>query len=261
MLTDKKDGRLYYLKTDPSSGKKVRVYASEDDFTKMETKNRTQKSTRMAEETDAYRLTSGGNKENTKYPMELLYAEYANSMKGLGNQARLAYTKTGNLHRDPKAAKEYAAEVKSLNQKVKNIEAHAPIERQAQLLGNRIVSLKKEANPGMDKDEIGKLKGRAITSARDYLTGGNGKPKLDITDREWEAIQSGAISHARLRTILDHADIDDLKKRATPKATKTITPAMKSLAKSMEASGYTTAQIADRLGISSSSVYNIVKAS
>lgn len=260
VLTDKNDGRLYYLKTDSASGKKVRVYASEDDFTKLETKNRTQKSTRMAEEADAYRLTSGGSKELTKYPMENLYAEYANSMKGLANKARLEYTKTGNLERNPKAAKEYQDEVKSLNQKVKNIEAHAPIERQAQLLGNRLVAMKKEANPGMDKDELSKLKGRAITSARQHLTDGQGKPRLEITDREWEAIQSGAISHSKLRTILDYADIDDLKKRATPKATKTITPAMESLAKSMEASGYTTAQIADRLGISSSSVYNIVKA-
>ena len=258
VLTDKNDGRLYYLRTDPSSGKKVRVYSDPGDFSKLETRERTQKSTRMAEETDAYRLTSGGSKERTKYPMENVYAEYANAMKSLANRARLAYTQTGNLKRDPEAAKKYKAEVASLNSKVKAIEAHAPVERQAQLLGNRVVALKKEANPNMDKDDVSKLKARAISRARDYITNANGKPSLTLTDREWEAIQSGAISHSKLRKILDYADLDDLRKRATPKATKTITPAMESLAKSMEASGYTTAQIADRLGISSSSVYNIV---
>jgi hypothetical protein len=47
------------------------------------TETRTQKSTRMAETDDARTLVSAA-----RHPMELVYADYANSMKSLANQAR-----------------------------------------------------------------------------------------------------------------------------------------------------------------------------
>lgn len=254
---DKKTGQLYYLQTDTSTGKKVRVYTTEDDFSWIKEKDRMQKSTRMAEAKDAYELTSGGSKENPGYRMEKVYAEYANGMKKLANAARLEYLNTKPIERNKEASVIFKDEIASLDRKLKDAQMHAPLERQAQLMANRIVAMKKEANPGMSKDDISKLKSRAIDAARTKLK--STKPKIDITDREWEAIQSGGISKTKLAVILENADLDKLKERATPRVSRTITPNMKALAKSMEASGYTTAQIADRLGISASSVYTIVK--
>ena len=57
------------------------------------TKYKKQKSTRMAETDDANTLVS-----KAKHPMELVYADYANSMKSLANKARLESIKTGKIN-------------------------------------------------------------------------------------------------------------------------------------------------------------------
>ena len=77
------------------------------------TKLRTQKSTKMAETDDANTLVS-----KYKHPMELVYADYANSMKSLANKARLEMANTGKIAYDRNARKVYQEEVKSLNEKL-----------------------------------------------------------------------------------------------------------------------------------------------
>ena len=78
---------------------------------------------------------------------------------------------------------------------------------------------------------------------------------MKITDRQWEAIQAGAVSENVLKQILDNSDIDAVKQRAMPRTTTTLTPAKVSKLKVMYESGnYTTYQIAQSLGISSSTV-------
>lgn len=96
--TDKKTGEKYYIHRN-EDGSKERVYVSDSDFTKrgVVTRNRLQSSTKMAEYPDAFALTSGGSKENPGFPMEKVYAQFANDMKGLANAAekRVAiYTKS-----------------------------------------------------------------------------------------------------------------------------------------------------------------------
>lgn len=254
---DTRTGELYYLRTDPSSNKKVRVPITDQDIVPGSLKEhvRLQSSTKMAEETDAFKLTSGGSKENPGYRIEKIYATYANNMKDLANAARREWLKTGNLEYNKDAAKQYADEVASLDRKLNDAKAHSPVERQAQLMANRRMAERKRDNPDMTKEEIKKYKGREIINARNKL--GGKKPSIEITDNEWKAIQSGAISNNKLNDILDHADLDKLRKLATPRATKTITPSMKSLAKSMDSAGYTLKEIADRLGVSTSSVYEM----
>ena len=255
-----KEGGYYYLKTDPDTGKKVRVSVTEEDFDgPIRTVKRQERSTKMAEEKDAFKLTSGGSKENYGYEMEYEYATYANNMKALGNAARKEWLKTPNLKMDPQAKREYSEEVKSLNAKLLNAESNAPIERQAQRNANRTIALKKESNPNIDKADLRKYKQQAIEAERQRLGAKKKKRLIEITDREWEAIQAGAISDSKLRKILDNTDQDKLRKRATPRNTRAISDTMKALAKNMAASGYTSAQIADRLGISASSVYGILK--
>ena len=254
---EKSTGRMYYLKDDPDTHKKVRVYATPDDFSRLTPMRRMQDSTKMAETKDAYTLTSGGSKENYGYPMEKVYAEFANGMKSLGRSARLEYLRTPNQERDPESAKKYKAEVDSLNKKLENAKANAPLERQAQLIANRTVALKKEDNPLLDKDDIKKIKGQAINAAR--LQVGAGKKQIEITDKEWEAIQNKAISHSRLTEIINNSDLDILREKATPRNTKSVTPAMEALARSMKNSGYTSQQIADRLGVSTSTLYKALK--
>ena len=250
-----KDGSLYYLENDISTGKSVRVPVTESDFKNdIQFKGRTMKTARMNTVDDAYELTSAGGRENLKYPVEKIYADFANSMKSYANEARKEWVNTGNLEYNKEAAKEYATEVASLNKQLNDAIAYSPLERQAQLMAGHNMKIAKANNPGMTKDEEKKYKGQAIIVARNKLTGGNSKPKITISDREWEAIQKGAISETKLRQILDYSDLDVLRERATPRDRKVMSPATESFVKSLKNQGLSNAQIAERVGFSASAV-------
>ncbi len=209
------------------------------------TRVRTQKSTQMAETKDARTLSSGT-------PQEEAYAEYANRMKALANEARKVMVTTGKIEYSAKAKATYQAEVDSLMAKLNVALKNAPRERQAQTIANSVVAAKKKENPDMTSAEIKKASQQALTAAR--ISVGAKRELIQITDREWEAIQAGAISENRLTQILNNADIDEVRKRATPRATTALSSAKVNMIASMKESGYTTAEIAKRLGISSSTV-------
>lgn len=77
---------------------------------------------------------------------------------------------------------------------------------------------------------------------------------FDITEKEWEAIQAGAITKNRLNSILKFADSDAVKKLATPRDQIAITDTEISRMKSYAARGETSSSIAKRLGVSVSTV-------
>lgn len=81
---------------------------------------------------------------------------------------------------------------------------------------------------------------------------------VEISDSEWEAIQAGAVSESKLKTILDHADIDKIRERAMPRNSNELSDAKKNLIATMRESGYTTEEIAKRVGVSTSTVNKYV---
>lgn len=210
---------------------------------------RTQKSTKMAETHDAFSLVSDMNTAP-----ERAYARYANKMKALANEARKELVSTGNLKYEPSAYEAYKPEVESLKNKLFLAQKNAPRERKAQMLANSVVKAKIQSNPEMrdNKKEIKKASQQALVDAR--ITVGAKRHPIDITDREWDAIQSGAIHDSTLKNILKYADIDQLRERATPRTHTTLSPAKLSHIQVLKESGYTTAQIADKLGVSTSTV-------
>lgn len=212
---------------------------------------RTQTVPRMSVTDDAHTLSSGT-------PMEEAYADYANGMKALANAARKEYIATPSTHYSPTAKKQYAEEVSSLNAKLNSALLNAPKERQAQLIANSRVEAKKKANPELkdDKDHLRKIKGQELQIARAQV--GAQKQRITPTEKEWEAIQAGAISSNKLQQILANSDKKTLRSFAMPKARKSLSNAQINLAKSMENSGYTLADIADRLGVSTSTVSTIL---
>ena len=258
-----KDGREFYLKEDSTTKKKVRVYVQEGDLEKTRETPATQEVDRMTTVKDAMELTSGGSREKA-YPMEVLYGDYANKKKALANAARLEWLHTSEDSKDPEAAKIYKAQVDSLNEKLLRARSNAPLEREAQRRANREFNLRKEYNPDMSDDQAKKYKQQAINAAR-VATGSSRKRRLiQITDDEWEAIQQHAIAPTTLKTILNNADMDTVRKLATPKETSVVSPAMIQLAKSLASKGssggksYTNAEIANRLGVSPATVSNIL---
>lgn len=209
------------------------------------TRVRTQASTKMAETRDAYLLSSGT-------PQEEAYAEYANTMKSLANQARKEMVSTGKIAYSASAKATYQEEVDSLSAKLNVALMNAPRERQAQVIANASVAAKKQDNPDMTNGEIKKANQQALTAARASV--GARRETIKVTDKEWEAIQAGAISENKLTQIINNVDIDDLRQRATPRASTELSTAKVNKITSMNASGYSTAEIAEALGVSTSTV-------
>ena len=210
---------------------------------------RTQKSSQMLEVDDAMELVS-----KDRHPMELIYADYANSMKALANNARKEMMTTGKIKYDATANKVYSKEVDSLKEKLKTAKLNATRERQALRLANADIAAKQAADPTMSAGDVRKAGQQAVTRYRQEVGAVSRKKRnIEITDREWEAIQAGAISENRLKDILNNADIDKLRERATPRAKVELSSAKVNQIKALSAS-YTNEQIADKLGISPSTV-------
>jgi hypothetical protein len=227
------------------TGRKVFVPTGE---TNVQGKPRTFKSRKLAETTDAHTLLSdhGGT------PIERIYADHSNRLKAMANEARLELVRTQPVRRSASAAKVYSKEVESLKGKLNTALKNAPLERRAQTVANQIVAQRRRANPEMEQSEKKKIKGQALEEAR-ARTGAK-KDRIDITDREWEAIQAGATSIDMLKNILNNTDVDKLKERATPRAKPVMTSVMTTRAKQMRNSGATYSEIADALGIPASTL-------
>ena len=216
------------------------------------TRVRTQASTKMAETKDAFTLVS-----DVDTPQERAYATYANEMKSLANRARKEMLSTGKIAYSASAKETYQEEVDHLMAQLNVALRNAPRERQAQFIANATVAAKKQENPDMTRSEIKKASQQALTAAR--TTVGASRETISISDREWEAIQAGAISENRLTQIINNVDIDTLRQRATPRSTTVLSTAKVNKIASMSASGYSTAEIAEALGVSTSTVNKYLK--
>lgn len=194
-------------------------------------------------------------------PIEMVYADHSNRLKRLANASRLEALRTGNLKYEPSAKKVYATEVDSLNAKLNVALKNAPLERRAQSLAKAIVSQTVAANPGMEKDDVRKLEFRALAEARARTGAGKnriGSPGYEITPREWQAIQAGAISTKKLNDILDNGDIDAIRRLATPRTKLVMTPTRLVRAQQLLDNGYTLAEVADQFGVALSTLKSSV---
>jgi len=207
------------------------------------------KSTKMAETKDARTLSSGNPKEN-------LYADYANKLKAMANDARKEAINTPTTTPLSKEAKiKYANEVDSLEKALIKAKKNVPLEKQAQIIANvKSKARIEEANCADDADKVKKIRTQELNDAREQV-GANGKgSKIQITDKEWEAMNSGAISYNKQAEIIRFADKDRVRELATPRKGSTLTDGEIALIKTMYRGDYTTAEIARRLGRSESSV-------
>ena len=203
------------------------------------------KSTKMAETDDAFSLSSGTIQET-------IYANFANRLKSLANEARKMAILTQPDKYSPSAKKAYALEVDSLNKKLRLAEMNRPLERKAQLLMAQKLRAYIQNNPDLTSDEIRKMRGRFIKEAREIV--GAGKDPVSITEREWEAIQAHAVSYNTLTKILNNSDMDHIKQLSMPRSSPVMSQAKVTRAKSMLRQGRTTAEVAEALDVSVSSL-------
>lgn len=250
---DPKTGKLNYVNTD-------RTYVDKNGVVKPYIT----KGTKMEFATDAHKLTSKydskGNLSGVDaQPMERVYADHANRMKALADQARKDMVNTKVELGTSKAAQAvYAKEVESLKAKLKVAQRNAPLERQAQQLAGALAKSRIESRSDLDKDDIKKIKNQSLVDAR--IRTGAGRKRIGgsednpLTDREWEAIQARAISPSMLRDILNNADMERVKTLATPRPRTSLTPGQLSRIESLRASGKSLTDIATALGIPRSTV-------
>lgn len=230
----KESGRTF---TDPKTGKERKA----EDTVSL-----------ISETKDARTLSSGTIQEN-------LYADFSNKLKAMANQARKEAVNMKGIQRNPEAAKTYAPEVASLKEKYNNMVANKPKERKAMLIANANIKAKIQEqglDPTIDKKEIKKISSVEMQRARDAVGASGRKSKVTFTDREWEAVQSGAISDNMLTKFLNSSDSDEIVKRAMPKNVTVMTSAKMSKANAMLRSGYSYAEIAKACGVPESTVYS-----
>lgn len=234
---------------DPKTGELIWKDTDEPTYvnSKGKTIHKTQASTKMAETSDARTLISDADT-----PMERAYADYANTMKSYANQARLQILNTKDIPYSAEAHARYENEVNALNAKLKTAQLNAPRERQAQTMANATVAAKKESNPNMTKGEIRKASQQALMEARNTV--GAHRQAIKLEEKEWEAIQAGAISKTQLEKIIANTDLDSLRTWATPRAKTTLSDAKILRLQALYEAGYTTSEIADAIGVSSTTV-------
>lgn len=192
---------------------------------------------------DANRLSSGSNVEKE-------YASYINNLKKMEASAKNESNHISAIKKDSKAASAYLKEVKSLETKLAISKSNAPRERRAQILANSYYQ--KNSNSDMTNDQKKKLKSRALAYGRE--TANAKRVVVDVTPKEWEAIQAHALSNNKVTDIFNHANSDQLKKYATPKPTVQMTPAKIIKARTLLSNGYTYAEVAESLGVSTSTI-------
>ena len=186
--------------------------------------------------------------------VEAVYSGYIKNLQSIKKTATSVAQSIPRPQYSKEAAKVYESEVKSLNTKLNTALLNKPRERQAQLISNSLYY--KNRKPDMDPDADKKLKARSLAQAR--VATGAKKTMIDITDREWEAIQARAVSATKLDQILDNSDTKRLVQLATPKQVK-MTSAKATRAKSLLDRGYTYAEVAEQLGVSTSTIRDSIQ--
>ena len=241
MKKDKKTGEVYYT--------------SKDGKIRYNTLTRTIKSTKMAETDDAMSLVS-----TRRHPMEILYADYANSMKAMANQARKEIIKTGNLEYNPSAYKIYKKEVSALETRLNEALKNSVRERAATRLATSEIKRRQAENPDMKPGDLKKLSQRSLSKYRDEVGSVSRKKRaITISDKEWEAIQAGAISENKLKNILKNSDPDSLRQRAMPKPKNTLSTVQVNRIKRLRDSNFTLNQIAEKMNLPVSTISNYLK--
>ena len=234
------NGEVIYRETNRTFKDKGKVRKAETTITKMESVK------------DANELSYGTY-------IESIYANYANNMKAMANEARKEARATGKLEMNKSAAKAYEDVVGpdgSLQKKIRLAELEAPKERQAQAIAASVMAAKITADPSLkmkdNADKRKKLAAKALENARDAVNGGTHKKRyrIDLTDREWEAIQAGAISDTKFRKVIQYSDKEELKKRALPKASTEMRSTTRSRALMLLNSGLAPSTVAKEVGVS-----------
>lgn len=241
----KPEGAYIYKEKEPEYDKNGKLIPSK------------RESTRMQETSDAFTLVS-----EARAPVELEYAMFANKLKQLALDSRREAVYTPRLEYSKSARLIYANEVEALKSQLVLAKLNKPREREAQRRTASFIERYRRAleDQGYSSEEIKKeIKDVRTRKLAEYRSEVNAKRNsIEISDRQWEAIQAGAVADSVLSEILLYANPDRVRELATPTQQITITPAKEARIRNLLASNYTTKQIADAVGLSVSTITRFI---
>jgi len=258
---DRVPERKDYYKIDKATGAKIfeQTGGTYIDKKTGKIKPRTTELHKMETHDDAYELVS-----DKRYRQELKYAEFANEMKKLGNEARKEYVNTKNGDFSKSASIKFKDEVDSLNAKLQEAYKNAPRERQAQVFANAVVHEKRKAYNLFNlqdedaKNQLKKIKAQSLANARARFGARKKDSLINITPEEWKAIEAGALRHSKVKEIIANSDKDKVRDYATPRQKRGLPKSVEAMIKSYATRDYTQAEIAESLGISISAVNDVL---
>lgn len=241
---DPETGKMIYKEDPNATYTKEKVNKRTGEVTTV-TKVRQEKKAQMELVDDAHVLSTGT-------PVEELYADYANQLKALANQSRLAIKQAGRQTVNKEAKQTYKAEVADLEEQLTKAKLNAPREKQAELLAYSRAQAKKADSPDMTDEQYSKIHNQELVKARAEVKAQ--RSTVNISDKQWQAIQEGAITENVLTQVLRYADPDRVKQLAIPRTSTGLTSSQKARISRFANNGYSNSQIAEALGISVSSV-------
>jgi len=255
-----KEEKAKWKSGDPDAQREVRISMAQDGRLRTRQVQRQMTVEKGAYVDDAFELATTGNRKTTT-PIERVYGDYANSMKDLARQARKMARNTEEWKVDPEARKLYSKEVASLDEKISVAKKNAPLERMAQRIAEKKLSMIVQQHPELkdDKEHYKREKGRQLDAARKQVGAKKlqiGTQKNPLTDNEWKAIEAHAVSKSKLQTILNNADKGRIRELAMPKTQTGLAPAKVARAKAMLRNGYSRAEVCDMLDISEGKLIN-----
>ena len=196
----------------------------------------------------------------SRQPVERAYASFANEMKALATEARRIYKATPGTDYNKQVYQTYKNEMDTLLKAIDDAESNKLRERTAIARANASIQKKmatwKAANPEATTTEYKaqkkKVSDREMKTARDEVAAK--RTKINITDTQWDAIQQGGMNKTNFARLMKYADMDDVKRRASPHAWNELSDAKQSRIEALRRSGYTNEEIANQIGCSVSTV-------
>jgi hypothetical protein len=122
-----------------------------------------------------------------------------------------------------------------------------PLERQAQILANAEIKLRKIENNDMTAEELKKLKGRLLNEKRTEV--GAKKNRITLTEEEQKAVNSGALSSTTLRAVFLNMKPDYRNSLFVPKRENHMTSVQIAKAERLFDRGFSTGDVAKELGV------------
>jgi hypothetical protein len=157
----------------------------------------------------------------------------------------------------------YKDEVQSLNAKLREAEMNSVRERAAQREAANRLEKYKLSHPDASAKDLKKARNRFVPEGRANVGADSKSHKIKITEKEMDAIRSGAIASTTVEKILRKADADILREHVTPKQKPVMTAAKLSKARAMVdregKNAPTLSMIADELDVSVSTLKKYLK--